>query len=89
MKARRWLLIPLVLMTGNMLNADTTAPPLAKQIPKELEIHGDTRVDQWYWLRERENPEVISYLEAENAWVAAQLAHTVLPKPAAYSRSIA
>ena len=76
MKARRWLLIPVFLMTANMLNADTTAPPLAKQIPKELEIHGDTRVDNWYWLRERENPEVISYLESENAWVAAQLAHT-------------
>ena len=43
------------------------APRAAKK-PKELTIHGDTRVDNYYWLRERENPEVIAYLEAENAY---------------------
>lgn len=42
--------------------------PVAAKIPKELTIHGDTRVDNYYWLRERENPEVIAYLEAENAY---------------------
>ena len=41
--------------------------PVAKMHPVTLELHGDTRVDNYYWLRERENPEVISYLEAENA----------------------
>jgi len=40
--------------------------PLAAKKAKELTIHGDTRVDNYYWLRERENPEVIAYLEAEN-----------------------
>ncbi len=43
-------------------------PPTAAVKPKELEIHGDVRVDDYYWLRERENPEVIAYLEAENAY---------------------
>ncbi|PLW99280.1 MAG: oligopeptidase B, partial [Marinilabiliales bacterium] len=43
-------------------------PPVAKKIPKELSIHGDTRIDPYYWLRERENPEVIAYLEAENKY---------------------
>ena len=39
--------------------------------------HGDdTRVDDWYWLRERDDPEVIAYLEAENAYTDAALAHT-------------
>ncbi len=42
--------------------------PVAAKKPKELSIHGDTRVDPYYWLRERENPEVIAYLEAENAY---------------------
>lgn len=42
--------------------------PLAAKKPKELTIHGDTRIDAYYWLRERENPEVISYLEAENSY---------------------
>jgi len=42
--------------------------PVADKKPKELTIHGDTRIDNYYWLRERENPEVISYLEAENSY---------------------
>ena len=36
--------------------------------PARLEQHGDVRVDNYYWLRERENPEVIAYLDAENAY---------------------
>jgi oligopeptidase B len=42
--------------------------PVAKKINQELTIHGHTRMDPYYWLRERENPEVIAYLEAENAY---------------------
>lgn len=51
-------------------------PPVAKIEAKELTIHGDTRIDNYYWLRERENPEVIKYLEDENAYAAAVMAHT-------------
>lgn len=51
-------------------------PPIAKRVPKSLETHGHVRVDDYYWLRERENPEVISYLEAENAYTEKMLAHT-------------
>lgn len=43
-------------------------PPKAKKIEKMLEIHGDKRVDNYFWLNERENPEVIQYLEQENAY---------------------
>ncbi len=42
--------------------------PKAKKIDKTLEIHGDTRIDPYFWLNERENPEVIKYLEEENAY---------------------
>ncbi len=38
--------------------------------------HGQERVDPWYWLRERENPEVISYIEAENSFMEERTAHT-------------
>ncbi len=51
-------------------------PPVAKKIPKELTIHGDTRIDNYFWLRERENPEVIEYLKAENAYTDSVMAHT-------------
>lgn len=42
--------------------------PRAKEIPFEMTIHGDTRVDEFYWLREREDEEVIQYLNEENAY---------------------
>jgi len=49
------------------------AAPMAKKLPHEMTIHGDSRQDPWYWLRERENPEVIDYLNAENAYTDAML----------------
>ena len=52
------------------------SPPTAAIKPKELTIHGHTRVDNYFWLRERENPEVITYLESENAYTEAIMAHT-------------
>jgi len=51
-------------------------PPTASIVPKQLEKHGDVRTDNYYWLNDRENPEVISYLEAENDFTAAVMAHT-------------
>ncbi len=42
--------------------------PTPEKKPHKLEIHGDVRVDDYYWLRERDNPEVIEYLESENAY---------------------
>ncbi|MEZ5399591.1 MAG: S9 family peptidase [Bryobacteraceae bacterium] len=51
-------------------------PPIAKRAPTRLEKHGDVRVDDYFWLRERENPDVIAYLEAENAYTEASMAHT-------------
>ncbi|MCB4808587.1 S9 family peptidase [Tamlana sp. 62-3] len=50
--------------------------PVAKQIAKTLQIHNDSRVDNYYWLNERENPEVISYLNAENDYTKSMMAHT-------------
>lgn len=43
-------------------------PPIAKRIPYAHEIHGDVRQDDYYWLNERTNPEVIQYLEDENKY---------------------
>ena len=49
-------------------------PPLAAKRPVPLEAQGDRRVDDYYWLREKENPEVIAHLEAENAYTHAAMA---------------
>src|ERR1700716_1988223 len=43
-------------------------PPVAPRRPTVLEAHGDSRGDPYYWLRERDNREVLAYLEAENAY---------------------
>ena len=40
--------------------------PTADKIAKNLEMHGDVRVDNYYWLNDKENEEVIDYLEREN-----------------------
>ncbi len=56
--------------------AQEAEPPVAEIIPKELTIHDHTRVDNYYWLNQRENPKVIAYLEAENAYKDAVLKHT-------------
>lgn len=53
-----------------------TAPPIAEKKPHELTIHGHTRVDEYFWLNDRENPEVIEYLNAENAYTKAMMADT-------------
>ncbi|MCB0636353.1 MAG: S9 family peptidase [Lewinella sp.] len=55
--------------------ASLTAPTAAQQ-PRELTIHGDTRTDNYYWLNDREDPNVIAYLEAENTYLDTVMAHT-------------
>ncbi len=52
------------------------ARPVAAIHPVTHENHGDARVDPYYWLRERDNPAVVAYLEAENAYTEAMLGHT-------------
>jgi oligopeptidase B len=51
-------------------------PPVAQKKAQTLEAHGDVRIDNYYWLRERTNPDVLAYLEAENAYTEAVLADT-------------
>lgn len=56
--------------------SEAPAPPIAKKVPHRLEKHGHVRIDDYFWLRNRDNPEVIAYLEAENAYTEAVMAHT-------------
>lgn len=51
------------------------APDVEKK-PEELVMHGDVRVDPYFWIKERENPDVIAYLEAENEYTDAMMADT-------------
>ncbi len=49
-------------------------PPVANKLAKHLTIHDDTRIDHYYWLRERDDPGAIAYLEAENRYTEAVMA---------------
>ena len=51
-----------------MQESQSIQEPKAAKKPHRLEKHGDVRIDNYYWLRERENPEVIDYLNSENAY---------------------
>jgi len=50
--------------------------PLAAKKPKTLTIHNDTRIDDYYWLNSREDPEVIAYLNQEKDYYAQETLHT-------------
>ena len=54
----------------------TLTPPIAKTEPKIDTLHGDSRTDDYFWMRDKASPEVIAYLEAENAYADGILAPT-------------
>lgn len=62
--------------TSKTKMTETITPPIATVKPKKLEKHGDVRIDNYYWLNERENPEVIDYIKKENAYYEQMTAHT-------------
>jgi oligopeptidase B len=81
-----WLLVRRVLFSILLfasvfapVAADTSSlptPPVAKRVPKVTEINGLKLVDNYFWLREKSNPEVKAYLEAENAYTDAVMKST-------------
>ena len=70
------IVLVLLAMTGCKPQRQTATPPNAAVKPVKLEKHGDVREDNYFWLKERENPEVIAYLEAENAYTDTMMGHT-------------
>ncbi len=60
----------------NIMIKNQVKAPVAKKISKELVIHNDVRIDNYYWLKDKENPEVIEYLNAENKYYDLLTANT-------------
>ncbi len=77
---RQYTILGIVLLSSILImtscNNNKMSAPKAEKIRKELTKHEDTRIDNYYWLNERENPEVIKYLEAENKYTENMLGHT-------------
>lgn len=59
-----------------MQNPPAINPPIAKKIRKELETHADVRIDNYFWMNNREDEQVINHLKTENNYCDAMLAHT-------------
>jgi oligopeptidase B len=59
-----------------MPDSSHPAPPVPEHRPVELKAHGDVRIDDWYWLNDKEDPAVIAHLNAENAYTEAVTAAT-------------
>src|SRR2546428_1496574 len=79
------LAIGLVLLgPGRAAGQSESRPPVAKVVPKVDPLHGEVRVDNYYWLRDKKNPEVLAYLEAENAYTAGMMKHTEALQDALY-----
>ena len=72
---------------------DTTtrpaAPPVAERRPVALEAHGDVRIDDYFWLRDRDDPAVIAHLEAENTFTEAEMSPTAPLREALYAEMVA
>ncbi len=61
---------------GQVLEQKVLLPPVAKKIPKADTLHGDVRVDDYFWLRDQSDPDVMKYLEAENEYARAVMRPT-------------
>src|SRR5437763_12730476 len=84
-----------ILTLFSMVNTMTTAqenhavkPPVARKSPKVTTIHGDTLVDDYAWMREKNNPEVLAHLEAENAYTDAVMKPTEAFQEALYKEIV-
>lgn len=64
-------------------------PPVADKQPQVLELHGDRRIDNYFWMRDIDNPKVIEYLEAENAYTAEMMQHTEALQTKLYDEMLA
>ncbi|MGH9312198.1 MAG: S9 family peptidase [Vicinamibacterales bacterium] len=61
---------------ARLAGQEPAKPPVAKVDSKTTTLHGDTLVDNYHWLRDKGNPDVMKHLEAENAYTAARMKHT-------------
>ena len=68
MKLVHCALVILMISEAISQNNVSPKPPVAKKVPKTDVLHGETRTDDYFWLREKSHPDVRSYLEAENAY---------------------
>lgn len=75
--------------SGRYLSAMTDTAPIAPKRPVTAQLHGETRTDDYAWMRDRNDPAVTEYLNAENAFTAAAMAHTAGLQKTLYDEMLA
>lgn len=70
------LFTPILFSIAEPINIENIVPPVAKVILKTDTLHGKILIDNYFWLRDRNNPEVIKYLKAENKYTESMMKHT-------------
>ena len=68
--------------------AGAPKPPMAEKKPKTTNIHGETLVDDFFWLRERTNPAVMTHLQAEDAYAQEAMKHTAALQEKLYNEML-
>ena len=63
-------------------------PPVAPREPKDVSVHGDLRIDDYFWMRERDDPRTLAYLRAENAYAEAWFAPYAALKEQLYQEMV-
>ena len=74
---------------GLAIDPGAPTPPVAKKVPHQTELHGDLRRDDYFWMKNKSDPEVIKYLEAENAYAAAAMKPTEPMRDGLYKEFLA
>ena len=81
-------LVTINITPRSILNMNQQSTPIAAKHPQELVTHGDKRIDNYYWLRQQNNAEVIDYLKAENSYTEEQMQHTQELQTALYDEML-
>ena len=81
-------MVYLVISCSNRQTSVDMKPPIAEKIPETLTIHGYSRIDNYSWLKDRDNPEVINYLKAENDYKDAVMKDTKILQEKLYNEII-
>ena len=69
-------------------DANSPQPPMTEKKTKTTKIHDDTMIDDYFWLREKTNPEVVAHLEAENAYAEAMMKPTLALQDKLYKEMV-
>ena len=88
MKLPLLTLMCLATVSASAFDLVNPKPPVAARKPRDVTVHEDKRIDDYFWLREKGNPEVVSYLERENAYTESVLAPTKALRAALYQEMV-